>query len=90
MKRKDEVHEHTGIYQIVDPPAKLAFSWSGGDNPNAVTLVTVDFFALDDETELVITHERFTDPDLARRYEMGWGTIAGKLAAYLADTTKPA
>jgi uncharacterized protein YndB with AHSA1/START domain len=84
MKAKDRVHEHTGTYQIVDPPAKLVFTWSGLENAAEITLVTVEFFAHGDESDIVITHERFTKADVAQRYENGWGTIAGKFAAYLA------
>jgi uncharacterized protein YndB with AHSA1/START domain len=84
MKAKGRVHEHIGTYQIVDPPAKLVFTWSGLENPAEITLVTVEFFAHGDESDLVITHERFTKADVAQRYENGWGTIAGKFAAYLA------
>lgn len=85
MKSTNQVHEHTGTYQIVDPPAKLAFTWSAVEKPGEITLVTVEFIAHGDESELVITHERFTNPDLAQRYETGWGTIAKKFAAYLAE-----
>lgn len=85
MKSKDRVHEHTGTYQVVDRPAKLAFTWSDVESPSEITLVTVEFLPHGDESELVITHERLTNPDLAQRYEMGWGTIAKKFAAYLAD-----
>jgi hypothetical protein len=48
-----------------------------------MTLVTVEFFAHGDESELVLTHERFLKADLAQRYENGWSTIADKFAAYL-------
>lgn len=89
MRSKDQVHEHVGTYQIVEPPAKLVFTWSGLENPGEITLVTVEFIAHGEESELVITHVRFTKADLAERYEMGWGTIAGKFAAYLANK-KPA
>jgi uncharacterized protein YndB with AHSA1/START domain len=85
MKSNSQVHEHTGIYQIVEPPAKLAFTWSAVESPGEITLVTVEFIPHGDESELVITHERFTNPDLAQRYETGWGTIAEKFAAYLAE-----
>jgi uncharacterized protein YndB with AHSA1/START domain len=84
MKAKDRVHVHTGTYQIVDRPAKLAFTWSVVENPGEVTLVTVEFIPQGTESELVITHERFTKADVAQRYEMGWGTIASKFARYLA------
>jgi len=85
MHAEDRVHEHIGTYQIVDPPAKLAFTWSGLENREEITLVTVEFFVHGDESELVITHERFSKADVAQRYEMGWGTIANKFAAYLAS-----
>jgi uncharacterized protein YndB with AHSA1/START domain len=85
MKSSNQVHEHTGIYQIVDPPAKLVFTWSAVESPGEITLVTVEFIAHGDESELVITHDRFTNPDAARRYETGWGTIAKKFATYLAE-----
>jgi len=84
MKGKDRDHVQTGIYQVVDPPSKLVFTWVPADNPSAATLVTVDFFAHGDECELVITHEGFQKADVAQRYEGGWGTIAEKFAAYLA------
>jgi uncharacterized protein YndB with AHSA1/START domain len=88
MRAKDRVYAHIGTYQIVDPPAKLAFTWSGLENPGEITLVTVEFVALGDESDLIITHERFTKADVAQRYEKGWGTIAQKFAAYLAETRK--
>ena len=84
MRTKERVHEHTGTYRIVEPPAKLSFTWSGMDNANEITLVTVEFIPHGTVSELVITHERFTRADLAQRYEMGWGTIAEKFAGYLA------
>lgn len=90
MRAKDRVHEHIGTYQIVEPPSKLRFTWSGLENPAEITLVTVEFFALGDESELMLTHERFTKGDVAQRYEMGWGTISDKFAAYLAKRKKPA
>lgn len=83
MRNKERVHEHVGTYQVVDPPAKLSFTWSGRDNPNEITLVTVEFIARGSETELVITHEGFTKRDVTQRYEMGWGTIARLFAEYL-------
>lgn len=86
MRSKEQVHEHVGTYQVVDPPAKLSFTWSGLDNSSEITLVTVEFIDHKSESELVITHERFTNGDLAHRYEMGWGTIARKFAEYLVGT----
>jgi uncharacterized protein YndB with AHSA1/START domain len=89
MRSKERVHEHVGTYQVVEPPAKLSFTWSGMDNPQEITLVTVEFLDHGEESELVITHERFTKADVAERYEMGWGTIGRKFAVYLANNRRP-
>jgi len=90
MRSKERVHEHFGTYRIVAPPSKLSFTWSEVDNPNEITLVTVEFIAHGNESELVIIHERFSKADIAQRYEMGWGTIASKFASHLQSTKKPA
>jgi uncharacterized protein YndB with AHSA1/START domain len=86
MRSKEQLHEHVGVYQVVEPPSKLSFTWSGGNAGTEVTLVTVEFISHGNESELIITHDRFTDADLAKRYEMGWGTIALKFAEYLGSS----
>lgn len=83
MKSKDRDHVHVGTYQVVEPPSKLVFTWSGTEASSEITLVTVELFAHGDESELVITHERFANTDAAKRYENGWATIADKFAVYL-------
>ena len=88
MRSKKEVHEHVGTYRVVEPPAKLSFTWSGGNAGAEITLVTVEFIGRGDETDLVITHEGFSESDLAQRYEMGWGTIARKFGEFLANADK--
>ena len=84
MKSDTAEHVHTGVYQVVEPSAKLAFTWNASNHPP--TRVIVEFLDHGDESEIVITHEEFTVPEVARRYEGGWGTIVDKLAAYLAET----
>jgi uncharacterized protein YndB with AHSA1/START domain len=87
MKGKDRDYVHTGVYQVVEPNSRLVFTWTQEGN-EVTTLVTVDFLARGGESELVITHERFSEADVAKRYESGWGTIAEKLAAYLAQRAR--
>ena len=89
MKGKERDHVHTGVYQIVEPNSKLVFTWTQEGNEGS-TLVTVEFLAQGSESELVLTHERFSKADVAQRYESGWGTIAEKLAAYLTQRTRAA
>jgi uncharacterized protein YndB with AHSA1/START domain len=83
MKSKDKDHVHIGTYQVVEWPSKLVFTWAGVENPEDITLVTVELFPYGDESELVLTHERFLKIDAAERYENGWGTIADKFASFL-------
>ena len=85
MKSKEREYVHTGVYQVVEPNAKLVFTWTQEGN-EVTTLVTVEFLARGGESELLLTHERFTQGDAAQRYQSGWGTIAQKLAAFLART----
>lgn len=83
MKGKERDHIHTGVYQVVEPNSRLVFTWTQEGN-EPTTLVTIEFLPRGSESELVLTHERFTRADVAQRYQNGWGTIAAKLAAFLA------
>jgi len=87
MKSKAREYAHTGVYQVVDPPSKLVFTWTREED-EAPTLVTVEFIAHGDESELVITHERFEDAEVMKRYRGGWGTIAEKLATFLTEQVR--
>jgi len=87
MKSKARDYVHTGVYQVVDPPSKLVFTWTREED-EAPTLVTVEFIAHGDESELVITHERFEDAEVMKRYRGGWGTIAEKLATFLTEQVR--
>ena len=68
--------------EVVEPLANLVFTWIGSNH--SPTQVIVEFLDLGDQSEIVITHKGLTIPDIAKRYESGWGTIADKFAAYLA------
>lgn len=73
--------EHTGVYRVVEPPAKLVFTWNAKNLPE--TLVTIELFDRGDQCELVLTHEFFPEAGIAERYRNGWGTIAAKLSSWL-------
>ena len=90
MKAPDRDHVHIGTYQVVERPSKLVFTWSSAENPAEVTVVTVEFLPHGNESELILTHERLRKPDVAERYENGWGAIAEKFAAYLARGSRRA
>jgi len=87
MKGRSRDYIHTGVYQVVEPPSKLVFTWTREED-DVPSLVTVEFLAYGNESELVLTHERFADTDVMKRYESGWGQIADKFAAYLVRQTR--
>jgi len=71
------VHVAVGVYREVRPPTRLAFTWDWEDPEHRLgeTLVTVDFTPTSagaDTTDVVITHERFTDSKRADSHERGW------------------
>jgi len=81
MKGKED-YDHTGTYQIVDPPSKLAFTWISQGTNHQATLVTLEFLDHGKESELVLTHERFASEDMMKRHQGGWTQIVEKLAVH--------
>ena len=78
------VYGATGEYTEVDPPTRLAFTWSWDDGATD-TLIEVDFEPRGEDA----THVRFTHsglPDEATRvdHESGWGKCFDNLAEALA------
>ncbi len=90
MKGKTQDYDHAGVYQVVEPPSKLVFTWISKGTDDQTTLVTVEIFARGKQSELVVTHERFLTPEQAKRHEGGWGQITDKLAAYFAEARNKA
>lgn len=82
---EDQVYTAFGVYREVDPPSRLVYTWDWEEADHAVgeTLVTVEFIAMGDSTEIVVTHEGFPAPEATEGHRQGWtGTLQG-LEAYL-------
>jgi uncharacterized protein YndB with AHSA1/START domain len=88
MKGKGQDYDHTGVYRVVEPPSKLVFTWISKGTDDQTTLVTVEIFQRGDQSELVLTHERFPTPEQAKRHQGGWGQIADKLAQHFAGASR--
>ena len=70
---------HTGIYQTIDAPRRLVFTWNSPYAGQNDSLVTVEFRPDGNATEVVITHERL--PEAARAgHTSGWTEILEALA----------
>ena len=70
-----------GTFEELSPPEKLAFTWTWAEpDPHAgiETLVTVELIEHGDETEVVVTHDRFPNEKTRARHDKGWqGTFDG-------------
>lgn len=77
------VNKVMGVYQVVDPPQRLVYTWSWetGDD-HSETLVTVEFFERGpNRTEVVLTHERFPNTLARDRHQQGWTGCLDKFIA---------
>ena len=85
-----KTHVAVGEYREVDRPNRLAFTWDW-ENPServGETLVTVEFNdAGNDMTEVVLTHERFSDAARAASHEQGWTQLLRLLDRSMKETT---
>jgi uncharacterized protein YndB with AHSA1/START domain len=70
--------EHTGEYLLIEPPARLSFTWTSQATDQKPTVVTVDFLERSGGTELVLTHQRLPLSQVDS-HRSGWTDIARKL-----------
>lgn len=82
MQSKDgELHCVGGSYLVVEPPARLVFTWAWASTPERESRVTVELAAADTGTALTLTHERFADRGATERHAEGWSSSFVRLAA---------
>ena len=82
MKKPDgEFHTAVGTYREVKPPERLVFTWAwekDGGEPDfgevepTEMLITLEFHSRDQQTELVLTQEKFASVESRDRHEHGW------------------
>ena len=74
MKAGDDEMPHGGVYQEIDRPNRLVFSWESPFNAEGST-VTLDFRAVDGGTHLTLNHIRFVSEESRDNHEGGWTHI---------------
>jgi uncharacterized protein YndB with AHSA1/START domain len=62
----------TGEFEVIDPPRRLAYTWSLEGIAGPAERVTVRFEPLGGVTEVVVTHERIADEATRDQHERGW------------------
>ena len=76
----------SGVFDLIDPPHQLAYSWQIGSGNSETSRVTVDFCAIgDQETEVVVTHSRISDSIVAADHHRGWNGCLDGLSDYFAN-----
>ena len=75
--------EHTGEYQVIQPPELLVFTWRSEFTGMRDTLVTVRLTERGPrDTEVEVIHEFATDAEAAS-HAGGWGQLLDRLQAHL-------
>jgi uncharacterized protein YndB with AHSA1/START domain len=73
-----------GIYQILNAPKTLAFTWGAEGDPTRHTLITLEFGEKEGKTDLKLRQEGFASVESRDTHVAGWHGALNKLAAYLA------
>lgn len=74
----------SGEFELIEPPARLVYSWRVEQREGPQERVTVQFETCQEGTLVVVTHERIADATLRERHEEGWRGCLDGLAEYLA------
>jgi uncharacterized protein YndB with AHSA1/START domain len=84
LRRSDgSVLAMSGVYRIVEPPRRLAFTWAWEDESGArghETEVMVSFEATPGGTRLVLLQQRFEGKETRDRHNFGWSSSFDRLA----------
>ena len=75
-----------GEYLAVEPPHRLVYTWiwtkESDPDWNDRTVVTVEFKAAGPhQTEMILTHDKFSTPESRDHHEQGWTAIMGRIPA---------
>lgn len=72
-----------GVYETIEPPRRLVFSWMIDDANSPPSRVIVELQGRGDVTEVVVRHERILDEATRASHGSGWEQCLDGLAAML-------
>jgi uncharacterized protein YndB with AHSA1/START domain len=81
--QKDVEYGGGGTYTAVEPPTRLAFTWTW-DGDTRRTLIEIDFEEREGITTVRFTHSGLWDEEAVRSHEDGWGKLFDRLERELA------
>ncbi len=78
-------HGGGGRYTEIEPPTRLAFTWTWDEDPRE-TLIELEFEEAEGVTTVRFTHSNLRDGESARSHEEGWTTCFDNLEQALAKS----
>jgi uncharacterized protein YndB with AHSA1/START domain len=79
-----ELHIVGGEYREVDRPRRLVYTWrwegDGGSHPGHISIVTVEFRADGEQTNVVLEHSGLASEESRTRHGAGWQAVLARLA----------
>ena len=84
----DQEHQPTvsGTFHEFSPPNRLVFTWTWNEPEEFAgheTLVAIDLQAVDDQTQLVLTHTKFPAEAMRESHSKGWTGAVDSLVQYM-------
>jgi uncharacterized protein YndB with AHSA1/START domain len=76
-----------GVFQIIDAPRKLVFTWGWEGDPSRESLITISLKARGGQTELTLRQEGLGSAANRDDHGKGWNSALNKLARYLAQAS---
>jgi len=77
-------HGGGGHYTEIDPPHRLAFTWTWDVEPDRETLIELDFEEVDGATRVTMLHHGLRDQESVTSHEGGWSNALDHLEEALA------
>lgn len=74
-----------GHYTEIDPPRRLAFTWTWDDDAERETLIELDFEETDGATKVTLTHHGLRDQEHVTSHEGGWSNALDNLEEALRE-----
>jgi uncharacterized protein YndB with AHSA1/START domain len=70
--QKGTEHGGGGRYTEIEPPTRLAFTWTWDSDKARETLIELDFKEADGATTVRFTHSNLKDEESVRSHKEGW------------------
>ena len=75
-----------GVFEIVERPHRLTYSWRLEGSDGEPERVTVRFEQRGTDTEVIVTHERVANETLRDQHQQGWHGCLEGLARFIVRT----